>query len=628
MKKPFTTTLFTSLLALFLILCTQTKSMAECHAMFGYSQSPNSLLVTFHDSSTSSFEIVTWSWTFGDNHTSDGHNPTHTYAQAGTYEVCLTIHDNHDCNSTVCHNVVVVAIPPGDCMALFTWVQNAGTQTVHFTDGSTSSHVITTWHWEFGDGTTSNDHSPSHYFTVGTHEVCLTIHDNSDCNSTFCTVITVVPENSGDCEALFEYSQTPNTLAIVFSDQSSSSHEITSWAWNFGDGHDSSQHNPTHTYSQPGTYQVCLTIHDNTGCTNTYCHEVIVAPVAPGDCMALFTWIQNAGTQTVHFTDASTSSHDITSWHWEFGDGTSSNDHSPSHYFPVGTYEVCLTIHDNTDCNDTYCTEITVTPENSGDCNAGFAWAQVPGTTQVHFESTSTSGHDITSYMWSFGDNHNGDGQNPYHTYENPGTYVVCLTIHDNSGCTDTYCDSIQVLPLVQGDCMALFTWYQMEGTNTIHFIDSSSSSHDITSWHWDFGDGHTSNDHNITHTYGEAGTYEVCLTIHDNTGCSDTYCTSVTVTPIEAGDCMASFEYSQGENSLDIHFVNTSTSEHEIISRFWTFGDGNSGDGNDPHHVYFHAGTYLVCLTIHDNSGCESTHCDSITVNPVAEGNCEAFFG
>lgn len=56
---------------------------------------------------------------------------------------------------------------------------------------------------------------------------------------------------------------------------------VANWCWNFGDGNTATGQNPTHTYSQPGTYNVCLTIEDNCGgCTNRICTQVVYDPCA------------------------------------------------------------------------------------------------------------------------------------------------------------------------------------------------------------------------------------------------------------------------------------------------------------------------------------------------------------
>src|SRR6188472_642300 len=152
MQKNFTSILLTTILSFLAILALPAKSNAECNADFGYHQDQGTLLVHFYDSSTSTFEVVSWLWTFGDGGVSDSHNPNHTYAEPGTYEVCLTIHDNHDCNDMYCQTVIVEPIGQGSCNALFEYEQIQNTLTIHFINQSTSEHDITSYSWNFGDG--------------------------------------------------------------------------------------------------------------------------------------------------------------------------------------------------------------------------------------------------------------------------------------------------------------------------------------------------------------------------------------------------------------------------------------------------------------------------------------------
>lgn len=78
------------------------------------------------------------------------------------------------------------------------------------------------------------------------------------------------------CHASFGVHHSPHSLTVHFSDVSTSGHAITSWQWDFGDGHTSTVQNPTHTYAHLGVYTVCLTIHDNNGCSHTSCHQIHV----------------------------------------------------------------------------------------------------------------------------------------------------------------------------------------------------------------------------------------------------------------------------------------------------------------------------------------------------------------
>src|SRR4030095_1778672 len=94
----------------------------------------------------------------------------------------------------------------------------------------------------------------------------------------FLLILAMPTTTKAQCNALFEYEQIQNTLTIHFINQSTSEHDIISYSWNFGDGHTGDGQNPNHTYSEPGTYEVCLTIHDNVGCEDTYCLLDIVVP--------------------------------------------------------------------------------------------------------------------------------------------------------------------------------------------------------------------------------------------------------------------------------------------------------------------------------------------------------------
>lgn len=599
-----------------------------CEAAFTWEQIPNTLQIHFNGSNSfSQHDIISWAWTFGDGGTASTMDPYHTYNQAGTYQVCLTITDNVGCVDDVCHEVTVNAVS-GSCEANFEWEQFPGTLTMDFFSTSTSEHDIISYQWNFGDGSSGDGANPSHtYDEAGTYTVCLIITDNVGCVSDICHQVTVAPVGGNGCEAIFDWEQLPGTLTEHFHSQSTSDHDIISYAWNFGDGHTGDGQNPYHTYAQPGTYVVCLTITDNVGCTSTTCHEVVVNPITPGDCEAGFNWEQLPNTLTIHFNNTSTSDHDIISYQWNFGDGHTGDGQNPYHtYAEAGVYNVCLTITDNTGCTSTICHEITVEPVTPGDCQASFTWEQASNSLNVHFFSNSTSDHDIISYFWDFGDGHTGDGNDPHHVYDQPGTYTVCLTITDNTGCTSTVCHEVVVEPVTPGECHAGFNWEQIPGTLTINFNNTSTSEHDITSYQWNFGDGHTGDGQNPHHTYAQAGTYTVCLTITDNTGCTSTICHEVVVEPVTPGACQAIFDWEQLNNSYTEHFHSQSTSEHDIISYSWNFGDGHTGDGSNPYHTYDQPGTYVVCLTITDNSGCTSTVCHEVTVNPI-QNSCDAEF-
>ncbi len=130
-------------------------------------------------------------------------------------------------------------------------------------------------------------------------------------------------------------------LKVHFANSSVGS--FTKCLWNFGDGGTSKIWNPNHTYKKAGTYTVTLTM---TGAMGTFtCTQLrlITAYAAP---KANFSATPRSGDfpLTVNFTNVSTGV--ITSWLWNFGDGTTSTDGSPDHtYYSPRTYKPKLTVY-------------------------------------------------------------------------------------------------------------------------------------------------------------------------------------------------------------------------------------------------------------------------------------------
>ena len=304
------------------------------------------------------------------------------------------------------------------------------------------------------------------------------------------------------------------------------------------------------------------------------------------------------------------------------GDGHFGDGDDPYHtYDEPGVYVVCLLITDANGCASDICHEVHV-EEPESDCHAAFTW-DIDSLT-VHFFSQSTSEHDIISTTWHFGDGQTGEGTNPIHTYDQPGVYVVCIRIEDNTGCVSELCHEVHV-GVGEEECHAQFTWEQIPGTLQLHFHSTSTSQYDITSYQWNFGDGHTGDGNAPYHTYDTPGVYVVCLIITDANGCVSDICHEVHVFAPEP--CHAQFTWEQIPGTLQIHFNSTSTSQYDITSYSWTFGDGGTSDNNDPYHTYEEPGTYTVCLLIMDAHGCVSDICHEVVVLPISSGECNANF-
>ncbi len=223
------------------------------------------LTVQFVDSSTNA--PTSWVWSFGDGGSSTSQNPSHTYTSVGTYTVTLTATNaaGSDTDTETGYISVDLTIPVASFTANFT--SGPEPLTVKFTDTSTNSP--TEWYWSFGDGDTSSDQNVTHTYTsTGTYTVGLTAYNSAGSNVTsasdYITVVsgTVTPDVSFTADVV----QGAIPLTVQFTDTSENS--PTSWLWSFGDGVSSTLQNPSHTYSESGTYTVKLTA-ANGGGSNT-----------------------------------------------------------------------------------------------------------------------------------------------------------------------------------------------------------------------------------------------------------------------------------------------------------------------------------------------------------------------
>jgi uncharacterized repeat protein (TIGR01451 family) len=216
------------------------------------------LTVLFTDSSTNA---TSWNWSFGDGSTSPEQNPSHQYANAGTYNVTLTV--SNGCGSDTETKTDYITVDPKPTANFSANVTNGCEPlTVLFTDSSTNA---TSWNWSFPGG------SPSSANTEGPHEVTysspgsynVSLNVSNGCGwdiETKTDYITVDPQPVANFSANITSGCEP--LTVLFTDSSTNA---TSWNWSFGDGSTSPEQNPSYQYANAGTYNVTLTVSNGCG---------------------------------------------------------------------------------------------------------------------------------------------------------------------------------------------------------------------------------------------------------------------------------------------------------------------------------------------------------------------------
>lgn len=301
-------------------------------------------------------------WYFGDGtgDTTIIPQSSHTYENIGTYRVMLVTIDSSTCNvADTSYKHIRVGDNKVNLDFLYEKLQPCTNLSYQFTNTSTArrgSFAPGIFTWDFGDNTplVTQDANPlSHtYAGAGTYKVTLLINDTTYCNSPADTVKTI--RLSSEVKALFA---TPANGCVpynaVFTNNSLGG---INFLWDFGDGQTSTEDNPSHLYTNVGTYRIKLTAYDSTSC-NKLDDTTITITVSPIPT-ASFSYNPTEPKENT-FTNFVNQSSGATNYLWNFGDGDTSNLENPKHIFDAtATFNVCLNAANAAGCSDDTCMEV------------------------------------------------------------------------------------------------------------------------------------------------------------------------------------------------------------------------------------------------------------------------------
>lgn len=363
----------------------------------------------------------TYFWDFGDGNSSTVESPSYTYLNDGVYTVVLEA--SNDCGTTTfTQNIAIATSAP---VALFDADATEGCApfTVQFNNLSSANSDSYQWSFPGGNPSTSTDQNPVVvYDNPGTYDVTLTATNIVGDNTYTETAYIVVGTNP-----TAEFNFSVNAATASFSNLSSGG---DTYFWDFGDGTTSDEENPgDHTFPGNGNYTVSLTVTNDCG-TRNYSEVISIQgqiPVAGFD--ADVRTICAPG--TVNFSDQSTGN--PSAWNWTFtgGNPSTSTDQNPTiEYDTPGVYEVSLEVTNPFGTNTVTQTAYIEVVEEAV---PSFAFAINSAT--VQFTNTSSGG---TSFEWDFGDGTTDDTENPAHTYDAKGTYLVTLSVTNACGTVTT----------------------------------------------------------------------------------------------------------------------------------------------------------------------------------------------
>lgn len=544
-----------------------------------------------------------YKWLFGDGSTSDSANTQHTYTNVGTYSVSLIAFNANGCADTITRVDLVQIGPPKILSIENIPYEGCAPKALTFRPIISSPDSIASYKWDFGDGGTSKDSVPRHYYPkVGVYTVTLTIVTNKGCTDSISIVNAVSlgekPNANFAANPLLACAGDP----VQFSDSSTGA--ITDWFWDFGDGGTSGEQNPLYEYKDTGYRQVTLIVSEF-GCKDTLVRPAYVylkPPVARFDynnhCVKPYEY---------DFTDNSI---DAETWLWKFGDNTTDATPNPNHtYTDTGTYNISLTVT-NGACSYTKFDTIKVIDEKPL-----FSYKSLQTNfckyDSVKFVATQYNPDNIKSFYWNFNDGSTQgfgyDLDTVYHAYTTSGKYIPQLIVRDIHNCVDTITDSIPIT--IYGPSAAFTNTTGSCLMSTVNFIDRSSSDgvHNIKNWIWDYGDN--SKPDTLTappfqHLYTTRGDYNVKLKVTDENGCYDTI---NNIDAIEITQPTASF-FSDSLTCSQSAFQFADASSGSEITYNWNFGDGGTSTNNAPQHIYNAEGIYSVTLIVTDQYGCTDT--------------------
>jgi PKD repeat protein len=328
---------------------------------------------------------------------------------------------------------------------------------------------------------------------------------------------------------------------------------------------------------------------------------LVIAPVSG------FTYtIDKADYKKIQFQNASHSLISGSSYIWSFGDGEASTVENPVHTFKEnGNYQVTLKVT-NGNLVDIAALSIIITntPFDSTAPEPIILFTYSQNARVFQFQNASTRLLTNASFNWNFGDGNVSSDENPTHAYANDGIFSVVLKVTNNgksyscyksvisSASSNPNYDTIQPVPMFV---------YSIEGKK-VDFVNTSSFTTAKTTYTWNFGDGQVSPIENPSHVFDADGVYNVVLKVSNGLFTVSytvqlvlPYKDPIVINPVLKPD--AEFVYSQ--QNAAIYFQNSSSNITPSSTYYWTFGNEDHSDEENPFYTYLKAGTYNVVLKV-----------------------------
>jgi len=533
-----------------------------------------------------------YTWDFNDGTSSKELNPTHVFEQISGAKVKLTA--SNDCGTSFTENVLSerTLMPPVADFASSDRFLCIG-ESIQFVNLSENTDSVSWFFQGAAPFNTSIENPVVMYPEGGSFAVGLIAINALAADSiAISSYITVDPEPVSN----FSFQIDDKTVSFV-----QSSEYVRSILWDFGDGTNSDEIHPSHTYTNPGEYEVTLIV-ENHCSTDIHAQKIVIdgeKPIASFDTSS----IEQCAGGSVLFRNTSDNATEY-QWTFEGGNPSTSTDASPViAYMDEGVFTVTLkAINSNG--------ESVIVKENlvriGGRPNVSFDYS-INGR-EISFVNTSANSE---SSLWNFGDGSVSTQKDPVYTFQTDGNYEVSLTSTNDCG-SNTTVKTIAIdaaLPIA-----ALEVNSNSICTGSVARFSNTSQNTSSIQWIFDGGIPNRSNDESPSVLYINSGEYDVILIVQNANG-TDTiqFANYINV----SNQPRALFE-SESNNNV-VTFTNLSENG---IEYFWNFGDGTFSADKSPVHSFREEDSYTVSLRV--TNGCGNSEI-SRTISIENMGNGES---
>ena len=234
---------------------------------------------------------LSYLWNFNDGQTSTVPNPEHTYAKSGYYYVCLSVFSPEGTQNTYCEKIFAGTDTKEDCLAQFSYTVSDSALRIACQDMSFGNPD--SWKWTYNSGWATTVQNPVYTIGIaGYHNVRLSIRNSTNgCRDDAFGLINVASEprlKAGFGYTVDSINLKAESYPVDFVGVSLG--DAGKLKWSFGDGtEDSTTINPTHVYSSPGIYEVCLTITN----TTTGQQDITCDSISAGASTTSVNWVMH-----------------------------------------------------------------------------------------------------------------------------------------------------------------------------------------------------------------------------------------------------------------------------------------------------------------------------------------------